>query len=96
MRQQTPTCIKGRSEIQGNKVLVRSGAPWVYPCGALDVTPPHTDERDLTQMTLLSILLHRDGVATWHQASDSGGEIDTATIDIDPDPMPTGCRACLG
>ncbi len=51
----------------------------------------HTDARDLTQMARLSILLHRDGVANWHQASDSGGEIDVATIEIDRDEMPTGC-----
>lgn len=51
----------------------------------------HTDERDLTQMARLSILLHRDGVATWHQASDSGGEIDVATVEIDRDAVPTGC-----
>jgi hypothetical protein len=51
----------------------------------------HTDERDLTQMARLSILLHRDGVATWHQASDSGGEIDVAVIEIDQDAMPAGC-----
>jgi hypothetical protein len=51
----------------------------------------HTDARDLTQIARLSILLHRDGVATWHQASDSGGEIDVAAIQIDRDAMPKGC-----
>ena len=51
----------------------------------------HTDARDLTRIARLSILLHRDGVATWHQASDSGGEIDVAAIQIDRDAMPKGC-----
>lgn len=51
----------------------------------------HTDERDLTQMARLSILLHRDGVAAWHQARDSGGEIDVATLEIDRSAMPAGC-----
>jgi len=51
----------------------------------------HTDARDLTQMARLSILLHRDGVAKWHQASDSGGEIDVATIEVDRNEMPMGC-----
>lgn len=51
----------------------------------------HTDERDLTRMAHLSILLYREGLATWHQASDSGGEIDVATIQIDRDTMPTCC-----
>lgn len=51
----------------------------------------HTDERDLTQMARLSILLHRDGVAAWHQALDSGGEIDVATLEIDQSAMPAGC-----
>lgn len=48
----------------------------------------HTDERDLTQMDRVSIPLYRKGVATWHQASDSGGEIDVATIQIDRHTMP--------
>lgn len=50
----------------------------------------HTDHQDLTQMARLSILLHRDGVATWHQARDSGGEIDVATIEIDRNAIPAG------
>jgi S1-C subfamily serine protease len=51
----------------------------------------HTNDRDLTRTARLSILLYRDGMATWHQASDSGGEIDVATIEIDQDAMPTAC-----
>ncbi len=51
----------------------------------------HTDTRDLTQMACLSILLQRDGMAIWHQASDIGGDIDVATIEIDRGAMPPGC-----
>ena len=51
----------------------------------------HTDPRDLTQLTRLSILLHRGGKAAWHQARDSGGEVDVATLEIDRSAMPAGC-----
>lgn len=50
----------------------------------------HTDQRDLTRMARLSILLHRSGVAAWHQARDSGGEVDVATLEIDRNTMPAG------
>jgi Trypsin-like peptidase domain len=42
----------------------------------------HTDEQDLSQSTVLSLLLYEDGHAAWHQAEDSGGEIDVAVIEI--------------
>lgn len=51
----------------------------------------HTDERDLAKMAYLSILLHREGVAIWHQAKDIGGEIDVATVQIDRDALPNLC-----
>ena len=51
----------------------------------------HTDPRDLTQLATLSILLHRDGLAVWHQARDSGGEVDVATLPLDRSAMPAGC-----
>jgi hypothetical protein len=51
----------------------------------------HTDPRDLTRLSTLSILLHRDGVAVWHQARDSGGEVDVATLELDRGAMPAGC-----
>ena len=51
----------------------------------------HTDPRDLTQLTTLSILLHRGGRAAWHQARDSGGEVDVATLEVDRSAMPSGC-----
>ena len=50
----------------------------------------HTDRQDLTRVTTLSILLHRDGVATWHQAQDSGGDVDVATLELDCEAMPEG------
>ena len=51
----------------------------------------HTDPRDLTRLATLSILLYRDGVATWHQARDSGGEVDVAALELDRSKMPAGC-----
>lgn len=50
----------------------------------------HTDRRDLTSLATLSILLHRDGTAVWHQARDSGGEVDVATLELDRAAMPEG------
>lgn len=48
----------------------------------------HTDPRDLTRLSTLSMLLHRDGVAVWHQARDSGGDIDVAVLEIDRSALP--------
>ncbi|MCW5636412.1 MAG: trypsin-like peptidase domain-containing protein [Rubrivivax sp.] len=54
----------------------------------------HTDPRDLTRLATLSILLYRDGVAAWHQARDSGGEVDVAVLELDRSAMPAGCVVC--
>lgn len=51
----------------------------------------HTDPQDLTRRVTLSILLYRDGVAAWHQARDSGGEVDVAVLELDRSKMPDGC-----
>ncbi len=51
----------------------------------------HTDARDLTRLTTLSILLHRDGLTVWSQARDSAGEVDVAALEIDRAAMPAGC-----
>lgn len=51
----------------------------------------HTDPRDLTRLATLSILLYREGVATWHQARDTGGDVDVAALELDRDQMPAGC-----
>jgi hypothetical protein len=48
----------------------------------------HTDSKDLTRVTTVSILLHRDGVSVWRQARDSGGEIDVAALELDVGAMP--------
>ena len=40
----------------------------------------HTHAQDLTQRATVSILLYRQGVAVWHQAEDSGGEVDVAVL----------------
>lgn len=51
----------------------------------------HTDERNLTELATLSILLYRDGLAVWRQARDSGGEIDVAVLELDRTAMPAHC-----
>jgi len=51
----------------------------------------HTDPRDLTRLATLSVLLYRQGVAVWHQARDSGGEVDVAALELDRGAMPDGC-----
>lgn len=43
----------------------------------------HTDERDLTQSAVFSLLLYDAGRAVWHQARDSDGDVDVAAIEID-------------
>ena len=50
----------------------------------------HTDTRDLTRLATLSILLYRDGVASWHQARDSGGDVDVAALALERSQMPAG------
>jgi hypothetical protein len=51
----------------------------------------HAHPRDLTQLATLSILLHRNGRAVWHQARDSGGEVDVAALELARSAMPAGC-----
>ncbi|HLH57447.1 MAG TPA: serine protease [Verrucomicrobiae bacterium] len=48
----------------------------------------HTDEADLTRSTRMSVLLHFNGKSVWRQASDVGGEIDVAVIELDRAAMP--------
>ncbi len=48
----------------------------------------HTDRRDLTRLSTLSIMLYRDGAAIWHQARDGGGEVDVAVLELDRGAMP--------
>lgn len=48
----------------------------------------HTDARNLTELTTLSILLHRDGLTAWSEARDSAGEVDVAVLEIDRTELP--------
>lgn len=50
-----------------------------------------TDARDLTRVDTLSILLYRDGVATWRQARDTGGPVDVAALELDRSRLPAAC-----
>lgn len=42
----------------------------------------HTDRSDLARTAVFSLLLYENGRARWHQAEDSGGEIDVAAIPL--------------
>jgi hypothetical protein len=42
----------------------------------------HTDEQDLTQHTVVSLPLYRDGLGLWREATDTGGKVDVAAIEI--------------
>lgn len=48
----------------------------------------HLDEKDLTRTTGFSIPLYRNGKSVWHQATDSGGEVDVAVIALDRAALP--------
>lgn len=48
----------------------------------------HIDERDLTQHTVVSLALYRDGVGQWREATDTGGKVDVAAIEISASQLP--------
>lgn len=48
----------------------------------------HADASDLTRTVLFSILLYRDGEATWRQGTDSGGPVDVAVLEIERGSLP--------
>ena len=50
----------------------------------------HTDEKNLTQSTGLSILLYKDGKSIWRQGKDPGGEIDVGVLEIERAALPKG------
>jgi hypothetical protein len=52
----------------------------------------HTDAGDLTQSSVLSVLLYRDGRSVWRQGSDAGGDIDVAVVELERPALP---RAAL-
>ena len=43
----------------------------------------HQHDTDLSQVGACSVLLYENGRASWRQASDAGGEIDVAVIELD-------------
>lgn len=50
----------------------------------------HTDERDLTQHAAVSLPLYRDGLGLWREATDTGGKVDVAAIEIPASELPAG------
>lgn len=50
----------------------------------------HLDAGNLARSTGFSMLLYAAGRAVWRQASDEGGEIDVAVLEIDREALPTG------
>jgi S1-C subfamily serine protease len=48
----------------------------------------HTDDKNLTRSTGISVLLYLDGKSVWHQGTDTGGEIDVAVIELDRAALP--------
>jgi S1-C subfamily serine protease len=54
----------------------------------------HPDGHNLTRLAVLPIWLYHDGVAVWRQASDSGGEVDVAVVEIDRTALPAGVALC--
>lgn len=48
----------------------------------------HTDAVNLKQFMMLPVPLYRDGRSLWRQATDSGGEIDVAALELDRSSLP--------
>jgi S1-C subfamily serine protease len=48
----------------------------------------HTDAKNLTRSTGISVPLYLDGKSVWHQGNDAGGEIDVAVIELDRAALP--------
>jgi S1-C subfamily serine protease len=53
----------------------------------------HTDTQDLTQHAIVSLPLYRDGLGQWREATDSGGAVDVAAIEVPASHLPA--RAAL-
>ncbi|MFP5399322.1 MAG: trypsin-like peptidase domain-containing protein [Gammaproteobacteria bacterium] len=49
----------------------------------------HTDTQDLTRHAAVSLPLYRDGVAQWREATDGGGTVDVAALEVAPARLPT-------
>ncbi len=54
----------------------------------------HTDAKNLTRSTGLSVLLHKGGKSVWRQGKDAGGEIDVAVLELDPAALPQSVVLC--
>lgn len=48
----------------------------------------HADEDDLVHVTVLSVLLYKDGKSIWKDAKDAGGPVDVAVIELDRAALP--------
>lgn len=48
----------------------------------------HTDPQDLTQHAVVSLPLYRDGLGRWREATDSGGTVDIAVMEIPAGSLP--------
>src|ERR1019366_9495382 len=48
----------------------------------------HTDAKNLTRSTSVSVLLYLEGKSIWHQGKDTGGEMDVAVIELDRTTLP--------
>jgi hypothetical protein len=48
----------------------------------------HADQDDLLNATVLSVLLYEEGKSVWKDASDTGGTVDVAVIELDRAALP--------
>jgi len=48
----------------------------------------HTDARDLTRSAAVSLPLYRNGLSLWMEATDSGGAVDVAALEVLPETLP--------
>lgn len=48
----------------------------------------HTDINDLTQSSVLSVLLYLNGQGIWRQANDAAGDVDVAVIELGRNTLP--------
>lgn len=48
----------------------------------------HTDRQDLTRHAVVSLPLYRDGLSQWREATDTGGAVDIAAMDIPAAALP--------
>jgi S1-C subfamily serine protease len=48
----------------------------------------HTDAKNLTRSSRMSVLLYLDGKSVWRQGGDTGGEIDVAVLELERAALP--------